>query len=77
MKNNDPLANQDEYDSIPLCRWCGEPTFDMDYCQECGKKVKIDRRPEQEKDCIEAMNRGYGRRLNEGLRLLGAWKDER
>jgi ribosomal protein L40E len=64
----DDDQDQDEYDRTPICPRCEAVCSPgLDYCQTCGRKVKVDRPKKGERDgevdFTDYLKRSFGSRL--------------
>jgi ribosomal protein S27AE len=76
MSNRGPPRDSDDQqqmkaDNVRTCPKCGAIVEDhLDHCQDCGRKVRRDRRL-QESDTYERLTGGNeGRRLSEGFGMI-------
>ena len=70
MKREREFEDQEEFDRIPTCRWCGATCESgMDFCPACGRKVTQDRSSGRrgEQDMTDGLARNFGHRLDDWL----------
>jgi hypothetical protein len=70
MRRQRDYDDQEEFDRIPSCRWCGAGCPDnLDHCPVCERKIRQGCRTyaRGERDLVAAFRRSFGTRLSDWL----------
>jgi hypothetical protein len=70
VEEDDKFKDQEEYDKIIFCLWCGKAGVQRrDYCSECGRKITRDTIERRRQDAVDEIGKCMGRRLENWLNM--------